>query len=227
MILRVLHPDGRRLVVPELATGERERWEEDAYAGLLREHPSTVGLDAFDDAIDRVMRDGAAHDPGLDAEAAPAVHRALAISRRDAADPGIFRYLAVVHRPDFVRFRWEYRSWPTMRSRFWRPGTRPDSNVFARLWWIAELSRDGDDYETTRRLLTRQPLANNLFVRDLAAYAPLVRAYTSVLEDAPAWVIEGCVRVLQRRLSTVVLESLDAASLEAQLRDIRRRVEGD
>lgn len=69
----------------------------------------------------------------IDAALACALHRALPLSRRLAADWGLWRYLAVVHRPDIVRHRWELRSWTTMRDRFWRGGTRPGSNVFGRL----------------------------------------------------------------------------------------------
>ncbi len=223
MILRVLHPDGRRLVEPELASGERNRWPEEAYASLSSEHPRLLVLDALDERLDALMADTTPFDASIDRRAAPAIHRALPLTRREAADPGVFRFLAVVHRPDFVRHRWEYRSWSTMRTRFWRPGTRPDSNAFARLWWIAELSRDGDDYALTERVLARQPLANNLFVRDMSSYRPLVEAYADVLDEAPSAIIEACTRALQRRLSTVVLESLSVDELRALLRELRDR----
>ena len=222
-VLRSLHPDGRHLVVPELATGARERWDPDACAAFLRDPAALVELEAFDEAVDRALRDTPRHDPALDARLAPAVHRALALSRRDAADPGVFRYLTVVHRPDLIRHRWEARSWPTMRSRFWRPGTRPDSNTVARLYWIAELSRVGDDYSRTERLLARQPLVNNLFTRELCAYGPLVEAWLDVLEEAPGPLLERCVRDLSRRLSTVVLEALSADDLRETLREILAR----
>jgi len=224
VILRALHPDGRRLVVPELASGERDRWPEAAYAGLVRELPTRVELDDLDAAVDAVLADFAPYDAAIDARAAVALHRALPLSPREAAEPGVWRFLAVIHRPDFVRHRWENRSWKTMRTRFWRIGTRPDSNALARLWWIAELSRRGRDYATTERVLSRQPLANNLFVRDMASYRPLVHAYVEALHDAPSGVIEACTRALQRRLSLVVLESLDEAELTALLRELRARV---
>ena len=216
MILHRLLPDGRRLVVPELASGERPRWDEDAYAGLVEEPRRSIELEPLDEALDCALDGAALHDASLDAKLAPAIHRALPLTRREAADPALFRFLTVIHRPDVVRFRWEYRSWATMRARFWAMGTRPDSNLFGRLWWMAELSRREDDYDVTRRVLSRQHLANNLFTRDMANHAPLVYGWTDALEDASAPVIETVARRLQRRLSTLVLESLD----EADLRDL-------
>ncbi|HJL19746.1 MAG TPA: DUF6339 family protein [Sandaracinaceae bacterium LLY-WYZ-13_1] len=227
MILHSLHPDGRRLVVPELASGERARWGAEAHAGLLRETARIVELDALDAAVDGALRDTEPHDAGLDARLAPALHRALPLTRREAADPGVFRFLTVIHRPDLVRHRWENRSWSTMRGRFWRPGTRPDSNAFSRLWWIAELTRDGESYALTERVLARQALANNLFVRDLASYRPVVDAFVDVLGDAPSSVLEAATRALSRRLSVLLLESLTPDDLRSLLGEIRAHLERD
>ena len=219
MILRSLQPEGRRLLVPELASDPKKRWSEEAWVKLSIEHPSTIDLTALDRALDELMK--RPRGSTIDPDAAVAVHRSLPLSRRDATDIGIFRFLAVAWRPDFVRHRWENRSWPVTRARFWRPGTRPDSNLFARLWWIAELSRDGDDYDATKRLLARQPLANNLFVRQLSWYPPAVRAYLRALEHAPSQVIEHCMRGLQRHLSTCTLEALGEEDLVRELNRMR------
>jgi hypothetical protein len=223
MMLRILDREGVRLVRPGLASGEIERWPEAAYAPLLHEHSRLLPLDTLDETLDAVITETIRHDAGIDRLAAPRIHRALPLTRREAADPGVWRFLTVVHRPDFVRHRWENRSWPTMRSRFWLPGTRPDSNAIARLWWIAELTRDGEDYDLTERVLARQSLANNLFVRDLASYRPAVEAFVAVLGDAPSDLLESAVRAFTRRLSTVVLEGQDAVALAALLQEIRGR----
>lgn len=223
MRLYALDPDGSRLLDPDLASGARDRWSELAYGALLREPARVLELDALDELLDRVIRDTERFDAGIDRVVAPSLHRALPLTRREASDPGVWRFLTVVHRPDFVRHRWEYRSWAAMRARFWRPGTRPDSNALSRLWWIAELSREGDDYTLTERLLERQPLANNLFTRDLSAYWPVVKAYVEVLGDAPSPVLEVVIRALTRRLSTVMLESRDVEQLTALLTAIRDR----
>lgn len=213
MMLRRLINEGRRLVVPELASGERDRWPEEAYLPLVLEAERTRSLEQLDEVVDRARAEFPPHDTALDAWAAPRLHAALPLTRREAADPGIWRYLAVVYRPDFVRHRWENRSWSTMSRRFWSPGTRPDSNAFARLWWIAELTRDGDDYDLTERVLRRQPLATNLFVRGLSSYRPVVATLVDALEDAPSEVIEVTVRRMQKAAATLVVEAMGEEEL--------------
>ncbi|MFW5926204.1 MAG: DUF6339 family protein, partial [Myxococcota bacterium] len=208
-----LHPDAARFVTPELAGGGIDRWPEHAFVGLLEELERDLALDAVDAAVDEVLRTTPAFDPAMDAEAAVRIHRALPLSRREACEPGVWRYLAVVHRPDFVRHRWENRTFAQTRARFWRFGTRPDSNAFSRLWWIAELTRDGDDYALTRAVLARQPLANNLFSRELSWHRPLVAAVVEVLGSQPSGPLEAALGRLQKRLSTAAVETLDPPAL--------------
>lgn len=195
-VLARLARTGRRLVTIELAEGRIDRLG----AAEIRDHveplEQAIDLRELDRAIDRVIATHARYDAAaIDPAAAVAIHRALPLSRRVAADPSIWRWLAVVHRPDFVRHRWELRVWTQMRERFWRAGTRPDSNAFGRLWWIAELSRRGDDYASTEALLRSQSLATAVFVRRLSEHAPFVHACARVLADQPGFAIE---RVLAR-----------------------------
>ena len=128
-------------------------------------------------------------------------------------------------RPDFVRHRWENRAWATMRTRFWMPGTRPDSNAFSRLWWIAELTRDGDSCDLTRRVLARQSLANSIFVRNFSFYRPAVGAFAFVLEYASAEVLEAVARRFNAVLSTNTLEGQSTEKLAELLKDIRQEVD--
>ncbi|HMI91187.1 MAG TPA: DUF6339 family protein, partial [Polyangiales bacterium] len=172
MMLRGLRAEGKRLLTPELASGEVPRWGEREYAPLLLELERRTALDALDHAVDLTLAATAAFEPASDVLLAPRLHRALPLSRREASNAAPWRFLSVVHRPDLVRHRWENRSWASMRARFWSAGTRPDSNVFCRLWWIAELSRDGDDYGLTELVLARPALATSLFVRNISNYQP-------------------------------------------------------
>ncbi|MEZ4444868.1 MAG: DUF6339 family protein [Polyangiaceae bacterium] len=226
MILARLHPDARRLVTPELMSGVVDRWSERAYAELLRDADVELELGALDAAIDRVLAIHARFEPAIDAALAEPLHRALPLSRRHASDPGIWRFLTVVHRPDVVRHRWENRSLALTKRRYWTPGTRPDSNTLARLWWIAELTRDGDDYALTTRVLERPALATALFVRQLGWYRPAVAACADGLSDAPSLVIDGTMRLLGKALSTIVVESRREEELLSLVTELRRRCEG-
>jgi hypothetical protein len=212
-MLRGLRAEGKRLLTPELASGEVERWSEREYGPLLLELERRIALNALDQAVDLTLAATPAFDPQSDVLLAPRLHRALSLSRREASNPALWRFLSVVHRPDLVRHRWENRSWASMRARFWSAGTRPDSNVFGRLWWIAELSRDGDDYSLTEAVLGRPALATGLFIRGLSSHRPAVAACSHVLADASSAEVEAVLKALHKTLSTLLLEALSFEQL--------------
>jgi len=217
-----LQPEGARLVTKKLASGDLDRWEEDAWSQLVEELETHVPLEELGRAIDRIIDGTEPHQATIDAMAAPAIHAALPLTRRVAADPGVWRFLTVVFRPDFVRHRWENTAWATMRGRFWRTGTRPDSNAFSRLWWIAELTRDGDSYELTRRALQRQSLANALFVRKISFHRPAVEACIDVLYEASQETTERMLKGLTKWLGVVPLEGLEKDEVIEVLRALER-----
>jgi hypothetical protein len=177
-----------------------------------------VPLQAFHEAVDTLEQRFERYDTAIDAELAPLLHRALKLTRREAADVGVWRFLTVVARPDFVRHRWENRSWATMRTRFLRPGTRPDSNALARLWWIAELTRTDSDYALTGRVLKSQSLANAIFVRSLSFYRPAVLALIDTLEDRGADELERTMVRLTRWLAVTPLEGLSTEDISRRVR---------
>jgi len=225
--LHHLVPDGHVLVTEALARGDLDRHPPEVYAELLDECHPALDLDDLDRALDQVIAETPRHDPVIEQRAAAVVHRALPLSRRAAAQPGLWRFLAVIHRPDFVRHRWAFEAWSTTRSRYWTPGVRHDSNVFARLWWIAELTRDGDDYRLTAEVFARQTLAIQLFVRRFAWHRPALAAAVAVLADAAPREIELVARDLAGALATRVVELLDEAALRdllaALLAEVRAR----
>lgn len=222
--LAKLHEEGRRLISEELMRGTLDRPRAEHLVGLIEPYERSLSLDAFDEAVDLVIRRTQRFDTEIDAIAAPSFHQALRLTRREASDPALWRFLAVVHRPDFVHHRWEYRSRATMTTRFWTPGTRPDSNAICRLWWIAELSCDGDDYRLTSRSLALQTVANSLFVRPgLSSYRPAIEAFLEVFEKRTAEEIERGIRELRVALSTVPVEGQSFEALRATLRRIRDR----
>lgn len=222
MKLRVLKPEGRRLVTAELAAGMVERWPETTWRPLVDEHERLVTLEELDALVDRAVRTFARHDPALEPWLAPRLHAALPITRREAAQPGVWRYLAVVHRPDLIRHRWEDISWSATKLRYWSVGTRHTSSLFGRLWWIAELTRDGASYGLTERVLARPSIATQVFVRAWSQHRPAVEAFVAELSGAPAEAGERAARGLSRHLATVPLELLDASELRRVIRAAAR-----
>lgn len=208
MRLYRLVDEGHVLVTEALARGEIDRHPPEVWREFLDEFEPAIELDALDHELDIIIATTPRHESVVEQRAAPVIHRCLPLSRRDAARPEIWRFLAVVHRPDLVRHRWAFEAWATTRARYWSPGVRHDSNVFARLWWIAELTRDGDDYTLTERVFERQTLAIQLFVRRYAWHRPLVAAATDVLAEAAPREIEHVTRALAGALATRVVEAM-------------------
>jgi hypothetical protein len=215
--------EGQRLATPELASGEQEEWPESAWGELVEAFPREVPLSGFHQAIDGIEKRFQPFDTAIDAELAPQLHRALKLTRRDAAHIGLWRFLTVVARPDFVRHRWENRSWATMRTRFLRPGTRPDSNALGRLWWMAEHTRAESDYSLTARVLKSQTLANAIFVRSLSFYRPAVVALVETLEDRGAEETERTMVRLTRWLGVTPLEGLSSEDITRRVRSFLER----
>lgn len=212
-MLRTLRREGRRLVTEELASGAVSRWDEDTWRPLTDEREQPISLDELDEHLARVMRDHEPFDPAIDAALAPRLHQALPLSRRDAADLGVWRFLAVAHAPELVRHRWEHRSWAVARTRFWAGGTRHTANAFGRLWWIAELTRQADSYELTTRVLGKPSLATVVFARTWSQHRPAVEAFVDVVRDESVELAERVAFELGRHLAVVPLERLDHAEL--------------
>jgi len=204
---------GRRLVDREFVTGEREL-RPDGYEPLLeRVYGEGIDLEAFDGAVDAVMDSAASESPEADRELASRLHEALPLSRRLASDAGVWRFLAVIRRPDYVRFRWGTEDFESTRRRYWSLGTRPDSNAFARLWWIAELTESGGDYWLTRRVLGNTNLANVIFVRSFSRYRPAVKAFVEVMGEEGREEIARVAKQMHTALSTMPLEGMREAEL--------------
>ena len=215
--LQRLHPDGRRLVTPELISGQQALWPATAYAELVRPLAPEIDLRPLDVALDALLHEYPTRDPSLDAPASVAVHRALPLSRRQASDPAPWRFLAIVHRPDVVRHRYENRSLRKMKSRYWTLGTRSECNLLSRWWWIAELTRAGDDYTLTRRVLDCPVVARPLFDSELGWHRPLIEASVAVLGGQSRATVDVVVARLRKVLSVVVLESRGRPELEGLL----------
>ena len=223
--LRSMLPAGRRLVTPELAKGVRPSYDESECGALLAPLARPVHLGDLDTVVARALERTCPHDPSMDPDLSSSIHRALPLTRREASDIGVFRFLAVIRYPQLVRHRWEYRSFATMQSRFWAAGTRHDANSFSRWWWIAELTRDADDYSLTRAVLSRSALATFVFSRGLALHRPAVSAVAAVLAEAPSPLVEPTLRNLGSLLSVRVLEAMSEAELAPLVHQARQLAE--
>lgn len=222
--LKRLTEDGQRLVGDAFLEGEVELSSEDvtAFVEPLPGEP-TAELEALDRSVETVVSTHSQFDTGMDRALLADVHRYLDVRRRVAGDPGLWHWLAVVRYPEFVRHRWEYTSEEAMREKFLGAGSDLYSNALHRLWWIAELTRDGHDYELTHAVFSNQTMVNKVFDRWFARYRPAVVAVCDELADEPSWVIDETTRRFNHALTNVQLESLT----QQDARDLVRQIVAD
>lgn len=207
--LHRLAEDGRRLVGDSFMRGETTIDAEsiDEYVEPMPGAPE-ADLSRLDAAVETVVAEYSRTDTAMDGALAADVHQCLDITRRTAGDPGLWHWLAVVRYPEFVRHRWEYRSEEAMREKFLGAGSDLYSNALHRLWWIAELTVDGDDYTLTEQVFANQTIVNKVFDRWFARYEPAVVAICDELADERSAVIDEVTRRFNHALTNVQLEGL-------------------
>lgn len=209
-----LSNEARVELTEDFLTGEQEELPSEVIDGYATPTGLSGDLDWLGDRLDEIMDGEDEYEGSMDRKAAPAVHQAIDISRREAADSGIWHDLAIRQFPDFVRHRWKYEGTQAMRKKFWTYGVPLDSvsNTFERLWWIAELTRDGDDYTYTRRAFGNRRLCFRVFDIQLGRYKPAARACIEVLHDEEEDeyedndTIDHTVQQLRKAASSVTLE---------------------
>lgn len=223
--LRRLTEDGRRLVGVEFLKGEATLSESDLEE-FLEPVPGkpTADLSQIDDTVNQILEEYPEYHTDMDKELVKAVHRGLDISRRVAGDPGLWHWLAVARYPEFVRYRWQFNSEEAMREKFLGAGSDLYSNALHRLWWIAELTRDGDDYSTTLTVFSNQTMVNKVFDRWFARYRPAAIALCDELANEPSWVIDETTNRFNHATTSVQLEALTETEARELVGDIIRDV---
>ncbi|MCP9997573.1 DUF6339 family protein [Streptomyces werraensis] len=116
-----------------------------------------------------------------DAWLAPRLHATLRLTRREAADRRLWNHLALAVAPDYVV--WRHLSETTGRvaaARFQGPA---DRQCFSRLWWAAELFRNGPDYEPVEVACGNQDLIHTVLRMDMIDHRPTAQALVRLLKD--------------------------------------------
>jgi Family of unknown function (DUF6339) len=154
---------------------------------------------------------------GSDSWLAPRVHATLRLTRREAADPRIWAYLAAVALPDYVRWRWRNADDPKAPVAIDRFMGKAATNAVSRLWWVAELTRDGGDYTPTVTALSgpwSSPAWLELGVLQHRAAAQAVVASLAAAGEGAAAGDRGraMVRALDVALRAISLDALAPAA---------------
>ncbi|WP_228980453.1 DUF6339 family protein [Streptomyces sp. DH12] len=138
--------------------------------------------DLIDDAMDMFRSE---RPTAADAWLAPRLHETLRLTRREAAEKGFWTYLALGVAPDYVV--WRHLPDPradgspraVARDRFVGPHYK---QAFARLWWTAELFRDGPDYRPVVVACGNQDMLNSAVRLDVIDHRPTAQALVRLLE---------------------------------------------
>lgn len=147
----------------------------------LQESPR-MRLRALRDLIDDAMhlyRDD--RPTKVDAWLAPRLHAILRLTREEAADPALWNYVALGVAPDFVVWRHFSENKKSVNARYFKGPYH--KQAFARLWWSAELFRNGPDYEPVVIACGNQDMLNTVLRLDVIDHRPTAQALVRMLRQ--------------------------------------------
>lgn len=179
-----------------LSQAVRSGAEPPAQVALLRaaiviaDSSARWGTAPIRDLLDQATARFASNRAAADAWLAPRLHATLRLTRSEAADKDLWTYLAMVVAPDYVL----WRHLPTVGD-----NSRPASVVqasrfvggssvqaFARLWWAAEMCRDGADYRPVETACGNQDFLNTALRLGVMDHRPSALAVIRVMENLAA-----------------------------------------
>lgn len=120
-----------------------------------------------------------------DAWLAPRLHATLRLTRRQAADKRFWNYLAFGVAPDYVVWRHmseresDGKTPRVAAARFKGPHY---TQTFSRLWWAAELFRNGSDYAPAVTACGQQDMLNTALRQDVMDHRPTAQAVVRLLD---------------------------------------------
>ncbi|WP_031011627.1 DUF6339 family protein [Streptomyces sp. NRRL F-5727] len=172
---------------------EDPRWEVEPIRDLIED-----AMHAFED-----------NRTQADAWLAPRLHAALRLTRREAADRRLWTHLALAVAPDYVA--WRHFSRKTSKISPERFRGAADRQCFSRLWWAAEMFRDGSDYAPVVTACGNQDLIHSALRRELIDHRPTAQALVQVMERGVAVTgreIEGLMTAISAAGATLVYDAL-------------------
>ncbi|MFJ8963892.1 DUF6339 family protein [Lentzea sp. NPDC102401] len=136
-------------------------------------------VDPVRDLLDEAMSRFGDRPSRADAWLAPRLHATLRMTRAEAADSRRWNFLAMITAPDYVV--WRHKGSEIVPSaRFSGPHY---TQAFARLWWAAELFRDGHDYRPVEFACHFQDVLNTTMRLDIIDHRPTAQTILRLLEE--------------------------------------------
>ncbi len=204
--LRTLDPQARHLVSDDFLAGTATP----DWTKYLKDFWRNVDLEPFRKILEKAMEKFAADPTASDSWLAPRIHATLRLTRREAADPRVWDYLALIVAADYVRWRWGTND-RIEAIRFVGPEYK---QAIARLWWGAEMTRNDGDYSGTKILFANQDFQNSWGRLDLFHHRPASIAAARLLSTfnegrmATSDQIRQLVRGFNMVLTTTILDAV-------------------
>ncbi|MGA5871828.1 DUF6339 family protein [Streptomyces cinereoruber] len=133
--------------------------------------------------LDEAMRRFAADRFAVDGWLAPRLHATLRLTRAEAADSRLWNHLAMIVAPDYVV--WRHKGADTADGKGIATAARFSgphyTQTFSRLWWAAELFRDGHDYRPVVTACRLQDILNTTLRLDVIDHRPTAQAMIHVI----------------------------------------------
>jgi hypothetical protein len=152
------------------------------FGHLLHDLPRELDAEPAVKLVEHAMQIFNGRKPeSSDSWLAPRLHASLRLYRREAAERDMWTYLAVVEVPEYVRWRWPGNEKGTAVERFVGPSY---TQALSRLWWGAELTRNGGAYAPTMAAFRFQDIPNQWMRYDLFHHRPSALAAIRVIAAA-------------------------------------------
>ncbi|WP_079406461.1 DUF6339 family protein [Streptomyces sp. 3211] len=136
--------------------------------------------------VDEAMYRFAGSRASADAWLAPRLHATLRMTRSEAARAELWNFLALAVAPDYVLWRHlpvrESRNDTAKHVSAPRFSGPHFTQAFARLWWAAEMFRDGHDYRPVEIACGNQDMINTGLRLDAIDHKPTALAMVRVLK---------------------------------------------
>ncbi|MEU9081192.1 DUF6339 family protein [Streptomyces sp. NPDC048357] len=164
-----------------------------------------------------------------DAWLAPRLHAALRLTRREAADPGFWNYLALGVAPDYVVWRHlpDPKDGKIAKVAADRFRGQYHKQAFARLWWAAELFRNGSDYGPVVTACGLQDILNTALRMSAINHRPTAQAIVRLVEKGVITTgreVNALVGAVNASAATLMYDVI-AADSERESRSLRTWIE--
>jgi hypothetical protein len=150
----------------------------------LPEEDARWAVEPLRDLVDDAMYQFRDNRTDADGWLAPRLHATLRLTRREAVDKRIWNHLALAVAPDYVAWRHGPALTQDKNNRI-NPARfkgAADRQCFSRLWWAAEMFRNGEDYGPVVTACSNQDLIHNALRMDLVDHRPTAQALVRILE---------------------------------------------